>query len=372
MTFENGSQGMMKSFALCALAMALAAQPVEVVKVTARAVDRKVRLPGEFLPYMKVALHARVTGFVESVAVDSGSFVKKGQVLVKLTAPEMAAQIAEAEAKAQAVDAQRAEAEARLVAVRSTFERLKAASATPGVVAAHEVVLAEKAVDAARALVGALESSARAARASVAPLRELEGYLNLTAPFDGVITERLAHPGALAGPGAGGSSGPLVVLEQHTRLRLVVAVPETEVAGIAQGARLAFTVPAFPGRAFSATIARIPRSMDPKTRTMPVELDVDNTAGLLAPGMYPEVAWSGRRPAPSLLVPPTSIVTTTERTFIIRVRDGRAEWVNVSRGPAAGDLVEVLGPLQAGDVILRRGSDEVREGTRLETRMPGS
>jgi hypothetical protein len=81
--------------------------------------------------------------------------------------------------------------------------------------------------------------------------------------------------------------------------------------------------------------------------------------------MYPEVQWPVRRPQPSLLVPPTSIVTTTERTFVVRVNNGMAQWVNVSRGARVGDLIEVFGALKEGDTIVRRGSDEIREGARV-------
>lgn len=355
----------MRLIVVAMLLAGLAPAQVEVVKVASRAVERKSRLPGEFLPYLKVDLHARVTGFVESVEVDLGSVVKRGQPLVKLRAPEMAAQIAEAEAKALAVEAQRAEAEAKAVAAESMFTRMKEASATPGVIARHELVLAEKSLDAARAFLKALESSAKAARSSIAPLQEMQSYLNVTAPFDGVITERFVHPGALVGPS---SPRPLLTLQQITRLRLVLAVPEADVAGIARGARLAFTVPAYPGQTFAGVIARIPQSMDPKTRTMAVELDVDNARGALAPGMYPEVQWQARQPRASLLVPPTSVVTNTERSFVVRVREGKAEWVNVTRGPAAGDLVEVTGALSPGDIVVRRATDEIRDGSAVKAK----
>jgi multidrug efflux pump subunit AcrA (membrane-fusion protein) len=98
---------------------------------------------------------------------------------------------------------------------------------------------------------------------------------------------------------------------------------------------------------------------------MAVELDVRNRDLRLGAGMYPEVQWPVRRPQPSLLVPPTSIVTTTERTFVVRVGNGVAEWVNVSRGARVGDLVEVFGDLRAGDQIAIRGTDELRAGTRV-------
>ncbi len=342
---------------------ALWAQTIEVVKVQARRLERSTRLPGEILPYQKVALRARVAGFVERVDVDRGSAVKAGQVLAVLSAPEMTAQLAEAQAKAQAIESQRAELEAKAVAAQLTYERLKAAAATPGAVAGHEIELAEKALAAARASQKSLEGSLRAARASVEAIRKLEDYLTISAPFDGVITARYVHPGALAGPAA----GPLLELEQIARLRVVVGVPEPDVSGIASGARLNFTVPAWPGQTFSGVVSRVARSLDPKTRTMAVELDVANPKGALAPGMYPEVQWPVRRTAPLLLVPPSSVVTTTERSFVIRVRGGIAQYVNVNRGAPAGDLVEVSGALAEGDEVVRRGTDEIREGTLVRT-----
>src|SRR5439155_18664481 len=96
---------------------------------------------------------------------------------------------------------------------------------------------------------------------------------------------------------------------------------------------------------------------------------VNNPGLRLAPGMYPEVRWPVRNPRPSLLVLPTSIVTTTEQTFVIRVKGGIVEWVPVSRGPAVGNLVEVYGGLKQGDVIVRSGTDELRSGTHVQTRV---
>lgn len=248
---------------------------------------QSVRLPGELTPYQRVSLLARVPGIVESVNVDRGSTVRAGERLIVLRAPEMQARIAEAEAKASAIEAQRAEAEARLIGAESRYERLKTAGATPGVVAELDIILAEKERDSVRMLVSALERSADAARAQTAALKEMEAYLRITAPFDGIITARHAHPGALAAP----DSGALLELEQVSRLRLILPVPEAEVAGIRAGRKLSFKVPAHPGRTFTATIARIPRSLDAATRTMPIELDVSNPTGALAPGMYCEIQW---------------------------------------------------------------------------------
>jgi len=352
--------------ALVLAAAPLVAQaPVEVVRVTSRSVERQVKLPGEFRPYLAVPIYAKVAGFVKRVDVDRGSTVRQGQLLATLEAPEMQAQIVEAESKAQAIELQRAEAVAKLAGAQSTYDRLKAASATPGVVAENDVVVAQKTVEAAQALVRSYEDSMKAARAQAQAVRDLGQYLQIKAPFDGIITERNVHPGALVGPGSG--STPLLRLHQITRLRLVVAVPEALVGAIVKGARVPYTVPAYPGETFYGVVNLIAHDLDEKTRTMPVELDVRNADLRLGAGMYPEVQWPVRRRQPSLLVPPTSIVTTTERMFVIRVSNGVAQWVNVSRGARVGDLIEVFGALKDGDTIVRRGTDEIREGTKVNT-----
>ena len=346
-----------------AQAPAAAQAPVDVVRVISKAVERQVKLPGEFQPYLAVSIYAKLTGFVKRVAVDRGSTVKEGQVLVLLEAPEMQAQILEAQSKAQALGLQRAEAEAKLAAAQSTYDHLKAAAATPGVVAENDVIVAQKTAEAAQALVRSYEDSIKAAQAQVQSVKDLEEYLTLKAPFDGIITERNVHPGALVGPGSG--STPLLRLHQVSRLRLVVAVPEALVGAMVKGARMPFTVPAYPGETFYGVVNLMGHDLEEKTRTMAVELDVRNPDLRLGAGMYPEVLWLVRRPQPSLLLPPTTIVTTTERTFVIRVKDGVVEWVNVNRGSRVGDLVEVFGPLKEGDVIVRRGTDELREGAKV-------
>src|SRR5947209_4966672 len=187
------------------------AQQLEAVRVISRPLDQTVVLPGEFTPYLSVAIHAKIAGFVQRVEVDRGSVVKEGQLLATIVAPELAAQRAEAEAKVQTAEAQRAEAEARVAAAQSTYERMKAASATPGVIAGNELIQAEKQLDAERAKATAEKSAVEAARAAVKAIQELEAYLRVTAPFSGVVTTRNVHPGALVGTGE--SSVPMFELE---------------------------------------------------------------------------------------------------------------------------------------------------------------
>ena len=312
---------------------------VEVSPVVEQRLDTTVRLQGELSGYESVGLHSRVQGYVEEVLVDRGSVVKKGQTLVRLSAPDMIAHRAEAESQAQA-DA-------------STFESLKGAATTPGAVAKHDIEIAE--------------AKLAASRSHVEALRALESYLVVRAPFEGVISERNVHPGALVGPPAGGSVPPLLRIDQVSRLRLTVAVPEANVGDVAPGGRAEFTVSAWPGEHFSGTISRIAHVIESKTRTMPVEIDVSNGDSRLAAGMFADVLWPVRRATPSLWIPATAIVQTTERTYVDRVRGGVVEIVSVRRGVALGNRLEVFGPLNKDDVVIVRGSEELRDGTRVVT-----
>jgi len=367
------------------------AQTIELVPVVKKSVSRTVDLPGEFQPFMSVALYSRVPGYVETVLVDRGSAVKQGDLLVALSAPEMKAQIAAAESRVQAAEADRLQAEGKLASLeatlsslqatlksaQTTYDRLRKASETPGVVAGNELDVALQSAEAQRAGIDSQRANIQSQRASIDALRnkkvaseaelhalqEMESYLRVTAPFDGIVFERNIHPGALVGPSA---TTPLLVLHQVSRLRLVVAVPEENVGGIVRGATVPFGVPAYPTRMFSGTVTRVSPSLESKTRTMPVEMDVTNKDQTLAPGMFSTVHWPVRSTDPGFFVPKTAVVTTTERTFVVRGKNGRAEWVNVQKGAADGDLIRVIGPLQEGDTVVKRATDEMREGMTLK------
>lgn len=342
------------------------APTVEVTKVLSKKLAIAVRLPGELQAYEVVAVFPKVTGFVDSISVDRGSVVKAGQLMARLVAPEIAAQRAEAQSKLQGAEAQRAESEAKLASDDNTYQRLKAASATPGVVAQNDLEVAQRAVDGDRARLESARESVEAAKAALKSVTEIEGYLQVRAPFNGVVTERNVHPGALVGPASGSDTNvPILRVEETARLRLVVPVPEKYVAGMTEGALVEFTVPAFPNQTFSGKIARIAHSVDTKTRTMPVELDVANSGRHLASGMFPEVLWPVRRSDPTLFVPTSAVARTTEATFVVRIRDGNAEWVNVQSGELDGKLIEVFGDLHDGDQVAVRGTDELRPGAHV-------
>src|SRR5215467_651662 len=337
---------------------------VQVTKVVAQKLAITVHLPGEIEPYEVVAVFPKVTGFVKSITVDRGSRVKTGEPIAQLEAPELIAQRSEAQSKLQAAQAQLAAAEAKVASDEGTFEHLKAAAATPGVVAGNDLFVAQKAVDADRAQLKAQQENVSAAKQALQAISQTEAYLQVMAPFDGVVTERNVHPGALVGPaGAPGVAVPMLRIETLSRLRVVVPVPETYAAGVPAGTKVEFTVPAFPARNFSGNIARIAHSVDEKTRTMPVELEVANVRGDLSPGTFSDVLWPVRRSYPTLFVPTSAVANTLERVFVVRIREGRTEWVDVKTGATVDKTTEVFGDLHEGDTVAVRGTDELRSGS---------
>jgi membrane fusion protein, multidrug efflux system len=342
---------------------------VETVAVTSRRLNVTTQLPGELLPYEMVGIFPKVTGFVEWMGVDRGSRVKAGQLLVRLEAPELISRQAEAEATLQSAESRIDEAQAKLTADEATYERLGTAARTPGVISADELETAQKTAQADRARVVALRNTVDAAKQTLKSLQEINSYLLVTAPFDGIITDRNVHPGALVGPAGGPGQVPMLRIQDMAHLRLVVDIPEAYVAGVRKGTKVDFTVPAFPGRTFSGTVARISDRLHQKTRTMPVELDVWNPAWTLDPGMFPTVLWPVRRPYPTLFVPQSAVARTMESVFVIRVRDSKTDWVSITAGVTEGNLIEVFGNLRAGDHVALHASEELQPNSQVTERM---
>jgi membrane fusion protein (multidrug efflux system) len=344
---------------------------IEIVRVVEQSMNVTLSMPGQLDPYETVAIYPKVTGFLKTIRVDRGSQVRAGELLATLEAPEMLSQRAEAQSKVQSAEALLATARSKADSDASTYDKLKAASATPGVVAGNDLVLAQKAAEADQSQISAAQQNIEAARQALQSIAEMEGYLRITAPFDGVVTERNVHPGALVGPNSGQAAAmPMVRLVQNDPLRLVVPVPEAYTAGVAAGTQMSFTVSAYPGQTFSGTVARIAHAVDIKTRTMAIELDVKNKDGRLASGTFCQVRWPVRRTGLSLLVPSGSVASTTDRTFVVRIRNGQTEWIDVKTGLGSGPLTEVFGDLLPGDEIAARGTDEIRPGTTVRVKEP--
>ena len=345
----------------CLPALSQSSVHVEMAKVESRPSARTVPLAAELAPFLQTDIEARAPGYVEKVLVDRGSLVHKGQLLVQLSAPEINSQTAASEANLHQAEAEAAQAEAQEAAAESTSAKLQEAAKTPGAVAGNELLQAQKLRDAAQALVDSRKAAVRTAKERLQASQAMESYLRVLAPFDGMITDRFVNPGMLID----GGHTPMLKLQQVAHLRLIVPVPETYTGSIVKGTSAVFHVPAHPGRSYSAKVARIPDALDQQSRAMMVELDVYNKDGSLAPGMYPTVDWPVGAGENLLFVPSTSVVTTTERTFVIASVDGRAHWVDVRKGPVAGESVSVRGQIAPGQEVVKRASDEIREGTPL-------
>lgn len=320
-------------------ATAVQSPQVDVVPVVSHRLSITEHLPAELAPWQVVAIYPKVRGFVAEIPVDRGSIVRRGQLLVRLSAPELLAQTAQAQAALQSD--------------RSTYDRLVNASETKGAVSENELEVARQTV------------AADAER--VHSLKTLAGYLTIDAPFDGIITERNVHPGALVGPPAEPLTNavPVLRIEQIARLRLTVPVPEADAGAVSEGARVTFRVRAYPDRDFFGTLSRVSRWIDPSTRTMAVEADVSNNDRLLDPGMFADVSWPVQRQTSSLFVPASAVVETSDGVFLEVIRAGRVKRVSVQRGKAMTNLVEVFGPLKTGDLVIAKGSEDLADGVRV-------
>jgi membrane fusion protein, multidrug efflux system len=349
------------------------AQTVEVIPVASQKLSTIFTLPAQLLPFETVDIYPKVTGFMDMIRVDRGSRVHKGELIIRLSAPELVAQRAQAESGLRAAESQLTTAQAKLASDKGTYMHLVSAAKTPGVVAENDVMVASQTASADQGLVQSAENNVGAARETLRSVTQLESYLNIYAPFDGIITTRNLHPGALVGP-ASGQSGtmPIVQIVDTGHLRLVVPVPEAYVGYMQAGQQVAFTVPTYPGQTFHAPIARISHNVDLNTRTMAVELDVHSADGRLSPGNFSNVQWPVHRATPSMFVPVSAVTNDQQRTFVERVRNGKAEWVDVVPGLSVSGNIEVFGDLKPEDEVIRNATDAIRPGQEVKTALPHS
>ncbi len=321
---------------------------VVLVPVNKGKLSSTIAVPGELLPYQQVDLYAKVNSYVKTLSVDIGSEVHTGQLLITLEAPEINSQLAEAQSKIK-------QQEAVYYASKATYDRLYNTSKTPGTVSENDLEQAEAKKNSDLANVEAAKSSYKEVAANL-------NYLEIRAPFDGVITSRNVNQGAYVGPG-GKSTDPLLVLQDQKRLRLVVSVPEIYTGGLSGKDNVDFTVQALPNQKFTAKVKRLAGALDEKLRSERLEMDVFNKDKKLLPHMFAEV----NVPLPSrdsaFIVPKTAVVTSTEKVFIVKVVNHRARWVDVKKGFQSGDMMEVYGKLESGDQVVKQATDEIRDGS---------
>lgn len=334
---------------------AAAGDAVQVKTITLQKsqLDASLKLPGEVKPFQFADLYAKVNSYVKQVKVDLGSEVTQGQVLATLEAPEMNTQLLGARSRLHTK-------EAVFRASRATYQRLLKTSQVPGTISPNDLdmALAKMSADSAELL---------AAQSSLQEVQQMLDYLVIRAPFSGVISQRNVHPGTYVGPAGKGSDKPLFRLEEQRKLRLSVAVPEMYTDGLRSAGDVKFTVKSLPGDTFTAKINRVAGSLDTKLRSEILEMDVDNKDKRLLPGMYAEaqVPMPGKKDV--YIVPRSAIVSNTEQVFVIKIVNGKAVWVPVQRGNEANGMVEVFGNLADNDLLVKNASDEIKEGTVLNS-----
>src|SRR5712672_4369077 len=198
-------------------------QTVEIIPVALQKLATVFTLPAQLVPFQTVDIYPKVTGFMDEIRVDRGSRVHKGELIIRLSAPELVAQRAQAESALRAAESQLTSAQAKLTSDKGTYLHMASAAKTPGVVAENDVMVASQTVSADQGQVHSGEDNVAAARDGLRRVAQLESYLHIYAPFDGVVTTRNLHPGALVGPASGPSGTmPIVQIVDAAHLRLVV------------------------------------------------------------------------------------------------------------------------------------------------------
>ncbi len=312
-----------------------------------KSVDQILKLPAQLAAYQEVSIFPKVNGYVTSVAVDIGSHVRKGQLLMKLEAPELIQAVAQARERW-------ARAKSDFTIDKENYERLHEASQTPGAISPLDLATAKGKMDADSAL-------ANAERSNWQIQQTMLDYLTITAPFSGVITVRNVHPGALVSA-EGKENNPMLELKQIDHLRLQIDIPEGIAGSLKSNDSVSFYLSAFPGKEMKGKIARISMNINMQFRSERIELDVYNKDEALAPGMYADVLFDAKGNPNALSVPKSAVVTSTERKYVLAIRNGKTTKVDVSTGNENDSSVEVIGNLKAGEQVISNANDEIKEG----------
>ncbi|BDC52853.1 secretion protein HlyD [Bryobacterales bacterium F-183] len=351
-----------------------------------RDLSKSLTVTGELIPFQEVEVMSKVAGYVERIVVDVGDSLKQGQLIATLEVPEMKDDVTRAAASYQRFRAevarsrqevQRAKAQQRMT--KLTYDRLAdVQKAQPGLVAQQEVddaqgrnQIAEAQVAAAESALAVAEEQIKVTEAERTKAETLMRYTRVTAPFDGVVTKRYANNGAMIQSGVGSQTQamPLVRLSQHSRLRLILPVPESAAGMIERGSTVEVLVPSL-NRTFKGTVTRTTNQVDTATRTMHTELDIPNPNGQLIPGMYAEVSLVLAGSANTLAVPLNAIVGTDAKKAVLVVNSqGVVENRPVTTGLETADFVEVRRGVSEGEQVVVGGRSQLRAGQKVQTKV---
>jgi len=332
----------------------LALPTVAVVSPAPAKAPPELLLPAEVQPWIDTPVYARATGYVKRWLVDLGAHVKAGQLLAEIETPELDQEL-------ERTRHELAEAEAVLGLAKITAERYTDLVKTASV---NEQETAEKQAD-----FTLKRAVAEAARANLRRLEELRGFARVTAPFDGTVTARDVDVGDLI---TAGSAKQMFRLAQTDRLRVYVRVPQTGAIAVAPGQHAELLVPERPNHVFPATVARTAGAISPDSRTLLVELEVDNSRGEILAGSFAQVRLVKAKGTPPLTLPGNALLFRAEGPQVGVVGpDDTVELRSVKLGRDFGTAVEILSGIGAGDRVVLNPFDGLTSGTRVRVAAAG-
>jgi len=311
----------------------------------------EISLPGNTEAFIDTPIYARTSGYLKSWYADIGAHVKAGQLLADIETPEIDQQLQQAQADLK-------NAQANLQISQATDRRYEALLNTAAV-SREETDQADADLRSKQALVASGEANVRR-------LQQLQDFEKIYAPFDGVITARNTDIGALIQAGDNTTPKELFHLAAISRLRIYVSVPEVYSASVTTGAKVTLTVDSFPGTTFVGTIVRNSDAIDPVTRTLNVEVDVDNPTGRLLPGAYAFVHLKLPATAGSVTIPSNTLLFRSEGLRVGVVHDGYAKLVPITIGHDYGSSVEVTSGLTPDDAVIVDPSDSLTDGSAVQ------
>ncbi|MEG9438662.1 efflux RND transporter periplasmic adaptor subunit, partial [Edaphobacter sp. HDX4] len=343
-----------------------AAPPVSLQEPKLQQNASEIVLPGNMQAFTLAPIYARTTGYVKVWYHDIGSRVKKGELLAVIETPELDQQLASAKA-----DLATASSNAHLA--NTTAERYKDLVSSSAV--------SQQDTDNAVSQLQARNTEVASAAANVRRLEELVSFERIVAPFDGVITARNIDIGQLisadgstntAGAGTVRSNREIFDISAINTLRVFVNVPQIYAPDAKKGVTATLTLPQYPGRVFKGKLVRTSDSVDPATRTLLAEVDVENRSGELLPGSYTQVHLNVSRAAPALIVPVSALILEPDGLHIATVDDSHhAHILRVTPGRDFGATVEILSGLAEGQPVIANPPDSLTEGEEVRVVQPG-
>jgi membrane fusion protein (multidrug efflux system) len=305
-----------------------------------------VKLPAQFAAYEEVSIFPKVNGYVKTVLVDIGSKVSVGDLLMTLEDPELEQAASQARERFE-------RARADFSIDKEKYQRLLEASKTAGAISPLDLSAVKAKMDADSAL-------SNAEKANWQMQQTMLAYLKVTAPFSGVITERNVNPGTLVSDAE--KDKPMLELKQTANLRLRVDVPEDIAPTLKDKDTVSFYVNAFPEKEMTGTISRKSDNMNVQYRSERIEIDVQNKDGILTPGMYADVELHPKGNPDALNVPRSAVVTSTERKYVIVVRNNKTMQVDIQTGNQSGGTTEIFGSVKPGEKVIANANDEIKSG----------